>query len=63
MAESAEDGALFSHVARRHGLTPQQLFAWRRQAGREAEGRYRALAERGDVSRASPRSPVSRRLY
>ncbi len=32
VAESVEDGALVSHVARRHGLTPQQLFAWRRQA-------------------------------
>ena len=32
VAESFEDGAPVSHVARRHGLTPQQLFAWRRQA-------------------------------
>ena len=37
VAESLEDGALVSHVARRHGLTPQQVFAWRRQARREAE--------------------------
>jgi transposase len=37
VAESFEDGALVSHVARRHGLTPQQLFAGRRQARREAE--------------------------
>ncbi len=36
MAQSFEDGALVSHVARRHGLTPQQLFAWRRQARLEA---------------------------
>jgi len=36
VAESFGDGALVSHVARRHGLTPQQLFNWRRQAGREA---------------------------
>ncbi len=32
VGESLEDGALVSHVARRHGLTPQQLFAWRRRA-------------------------------
>ncbi|HVP97692.1 MAG TPA: transposase [Roseiarcus sp.] len=37
VAESVEDGALVSHVARRHGLTPQQLFAWRRQALRRTE--------------------------
>jgi transposase len=32
VAGSVEDGALVSHVSRRHGLTPQQLFAWRRQS-------------------------------
>jgi transposase-like protein len=37
VAESFEDGALISHVARRHGLTPQQVFAWRRQARRRIE--------------------------
>src|SRR5271165_1450634 len=37
VAESVEDGAVVSHVARRHGLTPQQLFAWRRQARRRIE--------------------------
>ena len=37
VAESLEDGALVSHVARRHGLTPQQLFNWSRQARREAD--------------------------
>jgi transposase len=37
VAESFEDGALVSRVARGHGLTPQQLFAWRRQARVEAE--------------------------
>ena len=35
VAESFEDGALVGHVARRHGLTPQQLFNWCRQARRE----------------------------
>ena len=37
VAESVEDGAVICHVARRHGLTPQQLFAWRRQARRRNE--------------------------
>ena len=32
VAESFEEGVPVCHVARRHGLTPQQLFAWRREA-------------------------------
>ena len=31
VAESAEAGTVISAVARRHGLTPQQLFSWRNQ--------------------------------
>ena len=41
VAETYEDGARTSDVARRHGLTPQQLFGWRRAAQRrddEIEG-------------------------
>ncbi len=38
VAQSFEDGAVVSHVARRRSLTPQQLFAWRRQARRGTEG-------------------------
>jgi transposase len=30
--ESLEKGAMVSEVARRHGLRPQQLFCWRKQA-------------------------------
>jgi transposase len=37
IAECNEFGASVSGVARRHGLTPQQLFAWRRHARRQAE--------------------------
>jgi transposase len=38
VAESDESGDSVSVVARRHGLTPQQLFGWRRAARRRAEG-------------------------
>jgi len=41
VAETYEDGVRTSDVARRHGLTPQQLFGWRRAAQRrddEIEG-------------------------
>lgn len=36
LAESYAGDASVSAVARRHGLTAQQLFAWRRSAGRES---------------------------
>jgi transposase len=34
--ETLEPGAVVSEIARRHGLTPQQLFGWRRAARRSA---------------------------
>jgi transposase len=34
--ESLVPGTVVSAVARRHGLTPQQLFTWRREARRKA---------------------------
>ena len=34
VVESFAPGAVVSGVARRHGLSPQQLFTWRRQARR-----------------------------
>jgi|SRR5262245_1209508 transposase len=36
IAESYADGETVSAVARRYGLTPQQLFGWRRTAQRRA---------------------------
>jgi transposase len=39
IAESYESGEKVSAVARRHGLTPQQLFGWRREAQRRARRR------------------------
>jgi transposase-like protein len=35
--ESLEDGAIVSDVARRHGVSPRQLFAWRRQLRNQAK--------------------------
>jgi transposase len=32
VSETLDSGAVVSVIARRHGLTPQQLFAWRREA-------------------------------
>jgi transposase len=46
VAESHAEGATVCEVARRHALTPQQLFAWRRNAARpdERKTRRRAMA-------------------
>jgi transposase len=46
LTESYQSGEKVSAVARRHGLTPQQLFGWRR----DARG---AVARRGVIERAS----------
>jgi transposase len=35
--ETLAPGAVVSEIARRHGLTPQQVFGWRRAARRPAE--------------------------
>jgi transposase len=41
VAESYESGETVSAVARRHRLTPQQLFGWRRVAQRRARSSER----------------------
>lgn len=48
IAETLEPGAVVSAIARRHGLTPQQLFAWRREA------RKQGLAVRSTVPKFVP---------
>ena len=61
--ETLAPGAVVSEIARRHGLTPQQLFGWRRQARRPVE----VIAETqapvfvpAVVGAASPERPVRR---
>jgi transposase len=41
IAETYEAGETVSAVARRHGLTPQQLFTWRRESERARSGESR----------------------
>jgi transposase len=38
LEEAAAPGAVVSEVARRNGMAPQHLFAWRRQARQSASG-------------------------
>ena len=40
--ETLVPGAVISEIARRNGLTPQQVFTWRRQARRPAAGKAEA---------------------
>ena len=51
LLESAEPGANISDVARRNGLSPQQLFGWRREA-------RALLANAGPIETASARTSM-----
>ena len=50
LAESYESGDKVSAVARRHGLTPQQLFGWRRNAQRRVVRRRGGSAASDSVT-------------
>jgi transposase len=50
VVESFEPGANVSEVARRRGLSPQQLFAWRREA--------RAMSGQSTAGTAAPAAPA-----
>ena len=50
LAESYESGDEVSAVARRHGLTPQQLFGWRRNAQRRVVRRRGASTAADSVT-------------
>jgi transposase len=56
--ETLVPGVVVSEVARRHGLTPQQVFTWRRQArhpvASEAEAPKFVPAVAGPASQARP---------
>ena len=68
VVESHAQGATVCEVARRHALTPQQLFAWRRNAARPDERKTRSgimafapvvvAAPPQRSNRATPAKPV-----
>ncbi|WP_404926414.1 transposase [Mesorhizobium sp. ORM16] len=43
IAETLEPNAIISEVARRYGLRPQQVFAWRREARKQVARRSKIL--------------------
>jgi transposase len=60
--ETLAPGAVVSGIARRHGLTPQQLFGWRRAARRPADdrddvGRPRFVPAVVDEAKPAPGAP------
>jgi len=61
--ETLAPGAVVSEVARRHGLSPQQLFGWRRQARQPAAdaGAAEPLFVPAIVDAALPAQAVRRR--
>ena len=58
LEESLAPGAVISSVARRHGLTPQQLFTWRREARERAKVDAETLAFVPAVVAPDPVTPM-----
>jgi len=58
VAETYEPGETVSAVARRHGLTPQQLFTWRREVPRGRTGESRMAFARVVLERSRSRTAV-----
>ena len=58
VAQSYKGGETVSAVARRHGLTPQQLFAWRREAQRARSGESRMAFASVVLERSRSRAAV-----
>jgi transposase-like protein len=63
LPECGEIGASVSAVARRHGLTPQQLFGWRRDAQRKAKDASAGgtAFARAIMESSAPISPAGRK--
>jgi transposase len=68
VVESLRSGVNVSEVARRHGLSPQQLFGWRREARArvaeqidDADTRARKPAGRAGARKGGSRSPAGER--
>lgn len=59
VVESHEPGETVSAVARRHGLTPQQLFAWRREAQRIHTDASRMGFVPAVLEAPRPRAPIA----
>jgi transposase len=54
IAETLAPGAVASEIARRHGVSPQQVFGWRREARLRAAGDAAALPSFAPVMLESP---------
>ncbi|CAH1663921.1 MAG: transposase [Chelatococcus sp.] len=62
VAETLEPTAIISEVARRYGLRPQQVFAWRREARKQAASvQQESLAFVSAVVTAPPRGSAPKR--
>jgi len=62
IAETLEPNAIVSEVARRYGLRPQQVFAWRREARKQAASvQQESAAFVPAVVTAGPPEPAAKR--
>ena len=61
--ETLRPDAVVSEIARRHGLTPQQVFTWRREARRraQADGAGSLVPAAIDAREIAPASVAGRR--
>ena len=60
VAESLEDGVMISEVARRHGVPPQRLYAWRNQMRTQSGQAEPTSTEFASVAVAAVAPPVPR---